>query len=241
MSTVVILSGGLDSTTLLYKQHREQGVDEAVTFNYGQKQVCELLYAARSCDALGIKHTIINLGFSGLVEAIAGSNSLMDEEQEIPDGKYSEESISSTVVPNRNMMMISIAGAIAVARGSDSVSVGIHGGDHAQYPDTTGDFLYKVSSTLHEANRGMSNLKMGAVEAPFVGKTKEDIAVEAIHLGVPLTDTWSCYRGDGYHCGRCGTCVDRLIAIDGAYRRLGLENKDRTVYLDSTFWREQVK
>lgn len=246
MSTVVVFSGGLDSTTLLYKQYWGQGVAAAVSFNYGQRHEKELQQAKKIAEGLGIEWILIDLSQTGLVEALQGSTSLIKGGEEVPEGHYTEENMKSTVVPNRNMMMISIAGAIAVAKGANSVSVGVHSGDHAIYPDCRTEFINSSSTTLHLANEGMSDLKMGSVEAPFVNVDKTEIARQAFRFGVPIEETWSCYKGGENHCGRCGTCVERLEALNDAYESLSekekaLYGRDRTVYEDNEFWKKATQ
>lgn len=257
MSVVVVVSGGLDSTTLLYKMHKERGVTSGVSFNYGQRHTKELDFAANACAMLGVKHHIIDLSGSGLIAALTpeghGSSLLSASDEEIPDGHYAEENMKSTVVPNRNMMMISIAGAIAVAEGAESVAVGTHGGDHFIYPDCRPEFLYKTGQALFWGNEGFSSFHDQAVTAPYVNSTKGDIAYDALRLLVPLHETWSCYKGGEIHCGTCGTCVERLEAIDWAVKKINAEEagvlgsvyRDFTKYENTEFWRsvenEEIK
>lgn len=248
MKVVSILSGGLDSTTALYKAVNDGAdITSAVSFNYGQRHKKELDYAATTAEVYGIRHHIIDLWASGLTNALSSStSSLIDGgKTAIPEGHYAEESMKATVVPNRNMMMISIAGAIAVAEGADAVMVGVHAGDHAVYPDCRPEFVSAAGMALYLGNEGFGNLKVAPVYAPFVHNSKDDIAVAAIRLGVPLHRTWSCYKGGDIHCGRCGTCVERLEAIHNAQERIASEQADgmvksydHTEYEDSKYWQE---
>lgn len=216
MKVVSILSGGLDSTVALY-QARDLGhtITSAVSFNYGQNHKKELEYAARTCAELGIKHHIIDLHAAGVTEAIKSGSSLLQGADAVPEGHYAEESMKSTVVPNRNMMMISIAGAIAVAEHANTVLIGVHAGDHFIYPDCRPDFIHSAEAALFFGNEGFGSFvqEMPTVWAPFIGNTKTDIGNLAYEMNVPITDTWSCYKGGDKHCGKCGTCVERKEAL----------------------------
>jgi len=222
-------------------------IKRLVSFNYGQRHKKELEYAAHTADKLNLNHSVIDLWSSGFTEALvtdrAGS-SLIDTNVDVPDGLYSDETMKATVVPNRNMVMISIAGAIAVAEEANVVLVGVHSGDHAIYPDCRPHFIEMVSHALTAANIGFGNFDpYGSVLAPYIGVTKAHIAKHALELGVPLHDTWSCYKGDQIHCGRCGTCVERLEAIDSALTSLNGRkgrHEDRTEYADHNYWKTVV-
>lgn len=240
-STVAILSGGLDSTTMLHVAiNNGWTVTSAVSFNYGQRHKKELDYARATCDSLGIKHHVIDLWSSGLTGALAPSGSSLVSDTEVPDGHYAEESMKATVVPNRNMIMISIAGGIAVAEGAQCVMTGVHAGDHFIYPDCRPEFIANAAAALVVGNEGFGD--MHGIMAPFLESTKADIAYEAIMNDVPFESTWSCYKGGEIHCGRCGTCVERLEAIDEALKKFLYEfpdedtPEDKTVYADNVFW-----
>jgi 7-cyano-7-deazaguanine synthase len=248
-SAVAVFSGGLDSTTMVYDAiHRGLDIKRLVSFNYGQRHKKELDFAARTADKLNLNHSVIDLWSSGFTEALMtdqGGSALVDDRTEVPDGHYSEESMKATVVPNRNMVMIAIAGSIAIAENASTVLAGVHSGDHAIYPDCRPEFLAAASWTLEVGNLGFGALaSKNAVTAPYIGDSKADIAYRAFELNVPLEDTWSCYKGDEIHCGRCGTCVERLEAIheaQSALFRKGLAVPvDNTQYADTKFWKEAV-
>lgn len=248
-SAVAIFSGGLDSTTMLYSMLANGWeIPAAVSFYYGQKHVKELLYAAKTCEKLGIKHIIINLEVAGLTAALAEADPsrtlLSASDAEVPDGHYTSETMKATVVPNRNMIMLSIAGGIAVANNAACVATGVHQGDHFIYPDCRPEFIQAAGHALFLGNVGFGN--MHGIVTPFLLGDKTNIAAEALQLHVPIHESWSCYKGDENHCGRCGTCVERLEAIHDARIRLAEENPgieypaDETVYEDTEFWVEEV-
>jgi 7-cyano-7-deazaguanine synthase len=217
------------------------GITSAVSFNYGQRHKKELEFARDTCADLGIFHHVINLWDAGLTSALVGpghASSLIASDVEVPEGHYAADNMKATVVPNRNMIMISIAGGIAVAEGAQYIATGVHAGDHDVYPDCRAEFITSAAETLSLANEGFGNLASLPILAPYVYQTKADIARNAIGLGVPLDKTWSCYKGGETHCGKCGTCVERLEAINEAAETLGLsEFVDPTVYEDSEYWK----
>jgi len=156
------------------------------------------------------------------------------------------------------MIMLAIAGGIAVARGADVVATAVHAGDHFIYPDCRPAFIQKLSEAMQLGNEGfgfdsVAYARTGPIFTPFIDATKADIAVLALQLGVPLHETWSCYKGREIHCGKCGTCVERLEAIEEAALRMnagqGIDNVpgnyyggeyDRTEYADVDFWKQAV-
>ena len=202
--TICVLSGGLDSTTLLYRLIREGKEVKAISFNYGQKHVKELEMAAKTCKKLGIEHKIVDMSF--LKELV--SNSALTSDIEVPHGNYTDENMKTTVVPNRNMIMASIAIGWAVNEGYEEVALGVHAGDHAIYPDCTPDFI----DTLREVSM-ISNFKPINIYAPYLYYTKIDIVTEGIKWGIDYSLTWTCYEGKEKPCGLCGSCVERAEAF----------------------------
>ncbi len=220
MKKIVILSGGLDSTVLLYKELSEGHEVKALSVNYGQKHKRELLYATRTCQRLEIEHKVADL--TAITELLGGS-SQTDASIVVPDGHYAEESMKVTVVPNRNSIMLNIAAGWAISTKSDAVCYGAHAGDHAQYPDCREVFIEALRETFK-----LIDWKPVKLEAPFSQLSKTDIVKMGSVLKVPFEDTWSCYKDGVIHCGVCGTCYERRLSFEEA----GVI--DPTVYLDST-------
>jgi 7-cyano-7-deazaguanine synthase len=206
MKTVLIYSGGLDSTVLLHRLVADGDDVAALSVDYGQRHRRELISAAAACARLGVEHEVADL--SGLRRLLAGS-SQTDDAVPVPLGHYAAETMKATVVPNRNMVMISVAAAWAIARGADRVAYAAHGGDHAIYPDCRPGFAAAVDAAL-----SLADWHPVTLHAPYLGMTKADIVAEGARLGIPLADTWSCYDGGDVHCGACGTCVERREAFD---------------------------
>jgi 7-cyano-7-deazaguanine synthase len=224
---VVVLSGGMDSVTALYRSANLGHEVIPVSFNYGQKHKKELYYAeyhaARlHAEGLGTSLKVINL--SSLTPHIA--TSALTSDLPVPEGHYAAENMKQTVVPNRNMIMLSIASGIAVAEKAEAVVTGIHAGDHAIYPDCRPEFRHSLEETVHLGNEGFV-VPSFKVVAPFVNIGKHDIVRIGDALRVPYNMTWSCYKGGDLHCGKCGTCVERIEAFQLA----GVE--DPTIYEDA--------
>jgi 7-cyano-7-deazaguanine synthase len=203
-SALVVISGGMDSTTLLYKAVAEFRSVEAISFNYGQRHRKELKYAAKSCKALGINHTIVDV--SALTKLI--SNSALTSDIKVPEGHYESESMKLTVVPNRNMIMASIAIGYAVNKKIDYVALGVHAGDRAQYPDCTPEFIEALTAIAK-----IANYYPVKIWAPLLLIDKGDIAIIGKKLGVNYANSWTCYVGGDKPCMKCGACNERTAAF----------------------------
>lgn len=207
---LVIFSGGLDSTVLLTTIARGQHKDgirvEAIGFNYGQRHVKELNHAKMVANYLGLKFDVVDL--SAIGDFLTGS-SQTDPSVPVPHGHYAEESMKTTVVPNRNMIMLSVAAGIALSRGLDEIYFAAHGGDHAIYPDCRQEFVTEVNKAVHAGNWERVN-----IFAPYLDNTKADLVKIGAEVNAPFALTWSCYEGGAKHCGRCGTCVERKESFD---------------------------
>jgi 7-cyano-7-deazaguanine synthase len=234
MRGIAIVSGGLDSVTMLYDLISRDGDDvKVLSFDYGQRHAKELDQANGICADLGVEHFIIDMQSYGWVIS-GGSSSLLNANIDVPEGSYDDESMKATVVPNRNMAMLSMAAGYAITMEAQYIATAVHAGDHAIYPDCRPEFINSLTKTIKLANAGFIHADF-QVRTPYINITKTDIAFIAKELGVPVERTWSCYKGGMFHCGRCGTCVERLEALHGA------NIDDSTVYLDNDFWREAIK
>lgn len=210
MKTVVILSGGMDSSTLLYFHAKEAvpgDVVKAISFDYGQRHRRELESAAKVCAGLGVEHLVLDIR---PVAAHFGDSALLGGEP-VPHGHYEDESMKKTVVPNRNMVMIAIATSVAIASGARRVSYAAHAGDHAIYPDCRPGFAEALAKAV-----SMCDWSEVELSRPFIDLTKTNIVTLGRLIGVPFQDTWSCYEGGEKHCGLCGTCVERKEAFVNA-------------------------
>lgn len=212
--SVIVVSGGMDSITLLYDKKEEIAL--AVTFDYGSKHNArEIAWAKVHCGRLGIRHIVIKLDFMQKYF----TSSLLEGGDEIPEGHYADENMKSTVVPFRNGIMLSVAAGIAESNGLKKILIANHGGDHTIYPDCRPEFIGAMDRAI--ANGTYEDVR---IDAPYTNITKADIAKIGKRLGIDYSETWSCYKGGERHCGKCGTCIERKEAMELA----GID--DRTEY-----------
>lgn len=201
--SVIILSGGMDSVTLLHEC--KDSIAMAVTFDYGSNHNAREIECARlHASSLSIPHIVIPLSF--MKEYF--KSSLLSGAGEIPEGNYDDDNMKSTVVPFRNGIMLSIACGLAESNGLKYVLIANHGGDHAIYPDCRPEFISAMSDAM----------KFGTypgieIHAPFTNLTKGEIALIGKKLGIDYATTYSCYKGGERHCGVCGTCSERKEAL----------------------------
>lgn len=212
--SLLIASGGMDSTTMLYEFAGRIAL--AVTFNYGSNHNAREIECARyNCARLEIPLLVIDLPFIGEIF----NSSLLQGADAIPEGNYDDENMRSTVVPFRNGIMLAIAAGIAESKGLKHVMMANHGGDHAIYPDCRPGFVRAMSAAISAGTyEGIT------LESPYTDITKSDIAARGARLGIDYSHTYSCYKGGKLHCGRCGTCTERRQA----FRDAGLP--DPTLY-----------
>ncbi len=201
--SIIVVSGGMDSVTLLYDKKDEIAL--GLSFDYGSNHNHnELPLAAMHCERLGIPHVVIPLGFMHQYF----KSSLLESGESIPDGSYDEENMKSTVVPFRNGVMLAVAAGIAESNGLTKILIANHGGDHTIYPDCRPEFIAAMDTAVNAGT--FANVH---VVAPYTNWSKADIAKRGEVLGLDYTETWSCYKGGEVHCGTCGTCVERKEAL----------------------------
>lgn len=207
---VVLLSGGIDSAVLMYSLVANYVV-YPLTIDYGQRhRVKEVLAARNVCSARGDwllrRWECLDLHNLRLIlpSALTGAS-------EIPSGEYDKESMSQTVVPNRNMIFLAIAAGYAEGMGASKVAYAAHYEDHYLYPDCRPKFIDSVGETIKLATDG----KVALIE-PFTCWTKADIIRLGKRLTVPFKLTYSCYKGGELHCGRCSTCIERRESFQKA-------------------------
>ncbi|MEC8013899.1 MAG: 7-cyano-7-deazaguanine synthase QueC [Verrucomicrobiota bacterium] len=208
MKAVVLFSGGLDSTVLVQQLIHDQASVRLLSINYGQRHKKELSHSSRIATSMNLPHRILDL--PDLAELLSGS-SLTDSSVELPEGHYAEESMKSTVVPNRNMILLAMAAGYALSIDFDTVAYAAHAGDHTIYPDCRPVFADAMQNALQ-----LADWKDLRLHRPFVNLTKAELVRIGAKLGAPLHLTWSCYAGEESHCGKCGTCVERKEAFEVA-------------------------
>lgn len=231
VDSVAIVSGGMDSVTMLYKMVDRGRRPLVLSFNYGQRHKKELEFVHYHTAFLGLPAEVVDLDITHLIGNSALTSGMMvgapfDGSEmprgtmrpniEVPEGHYAEESMKATVVPNRNMMMLAIAGAVVVNNKAIELGIGVHAGDHFIYPDCRNEFIRLFETTFRVGNEGF--LASGfQLYAPFLAQGKHDIVTAGTELDVNYSMTWSCYKGGARHCGKCGTCVERKEAFQLAH------------------------
>jgi len=202
---VVIYSGGMDSYTVL-NHALKQGLEVyALTFDYGQRHVKEIEYAKKACSELGVHHKIVDI--SAINSIIAGSS--LTDDIEVPEGHYEADNMKQTVVPNRNMILLSLAVGYAVSLEATKVFYGAHSGDHAIYPDCRPEFVKKMQDVC-----AIANYEAVDIVVPYLNVDKIAILTDGLKMGLDYSNTWTCYNGREKACGKCGACQERLEAFE---------------------------
>ena len=202
---VVIYSGGMDSYTVLHKAIQQGLTPYALTFDYGQRHIKEIDVARSVCQELGVEHKVIDIS---AINQLIGGSSLTDSSIDVALGHYQEESMKSTVVPNRNMILLSLAIGYAVSIGAEQVYYGAHSGDHAIYPDCRPEFVEKMNEVA-----AIANYEKTEIFSPYLNSDKIGILKDGLAMGLDYSKTWTCYNGREKACGKCGSCVERLEAF----------------------------
>ena len=208
---IVLLSGGLDSSTALYVAKKE-GFDElyALTFEYGQKHDREIRSASAIAKAVGVReHKIVRL----MLNACKGS-SLTDPDVVIQDGYADRTDIPDTYVPARNMVFLSVAASYADALDITDIFIGVSEMDYSGYVDCREEFIRSMEQTINLGTvLGAEKKQKITIHAPFLRMTKADEVKLGTKLGVDFSLTWSCYRGGEKPCGTCDSCLLRARAF----------------------------
>lgn len=205
MSAVVLLSGGLDSCVLAKWAKGAYGKVYAISFDYGQRHLEEVDRARAIADNLDVELAVVNIRSVG---SLLGGSCLTDPSIDVPEGHYADASMRATVVPNRNMIMLAVAGGHAISVGAGDVLFAAHAGDRTIYPDCRPAFVSAMETAF-----ALSHDPPVQVRAPFSGLNKSHIVKMGYDWGAPLALTWSCYHGRSLHCGKCGACVERREAF----------------------------
>lgn len=201
---VVIFSGGMDSFTVLNLAIKQGYQVFALSFDYGQRHKKELDYASEACAKLNVHHKVVDI--SAINQLIGGSS--LTSDIEVAEGHYEEESMKSTVVPNRNMILLSMAVGYAVSIDANKVFYGAHSGDHAIYPDCRPEFVHKMNDVC-----AIANYQAVEIVTPYLAVSKTAILTSGLEMGLDYSLTWTCYNGREKSCGKCGACQERLEAF----------------------------
>lgn len=194
---VILLSGGLDSTTTLYFARDKKYKCHALIFDYGQRHKKEILSAGRIARQakVPVKLLKISLPWKG--------SSLLDKKKKL---RLSDKGIPATYVPARNLIFLSYAVSYAEAIGAEAVFIGANVIDYSGYPDCRPGFLKEFQKTVRIGTKAGVTGKKIIIKAPLINKSKVEIIRLAQKLGAPIDLTWSCYAGGAKPCGKCDSC-----------------------------------
>ena len=224
---ILIYSGGIDSSVLLGHLLKRLGrMPLAITYRYGQRHEKEISAANNIIEwYLGhffeVRHQIIDLReiFTNMIS----NSALLNKSIDLPKEHYTHENQQVTVVPNRNMIFLSIAIGIAESLGLSRVYYAAHSNDRTIYPDCRPEFIEAIDDASY-----LGTYNKIRIFAPFKSLSKAEVVKHGSDIGVPLEKTWSCYEGKEYHCGTCATCQERKEA----FRLSKIE--DRTRYFQES-------
>ena len=204
--SLVLLSGGMDSTVALAREALDHRAKFALSVDYGQRHRKELSAAVRiAAEYPEIEHEVLDL--TGWGRLLTGS-ALTDPRVPVPHGHYAAPAMAITIVPNRNAVLLMAAAGVAIAVGCDEVVIAVHAGDHPVYPDCRPEFIDQINRAT-----ALATDQAVTIRAPFLNYTKTDIALHSAIYAAPVHLSWSCYEGGERHCGRCGTCQERIEAF----------------------------
>lgn len=211
---VIIFSGGMDSGMLLWWRLKLGKSVAVLSVNYGQRHDKELSYA-ESFLAHCEEHFDIQIPFQladlRSITHLMGNSSQTDMKIAVPHGHYAAENMKLTVVPNRNMIMLSVAMGWAITLKAPKLLYGAHSGDHTIYPDCRPEFVQALAQAMK-----IADWHEVVLEAPFQNLSKADMCALGMALGVPYEMTWSCYQGGAEPCGKCGACNERRESFEFA-------------------------
>ncbi|MCL4104350.1 UNVERIFIED_CONTAM: hypothetical protein GTU68_047312 [Idotea baltica] len=194
----------MDSFTVLHRAIADGYDVFALTFNYGQRHDKEIEYAAAVCQEKGVSHKVVDI--TAINQLLQGSS--LTSDIDIPEGHYADENMKSTVVPNRNMILLSLAIGYAVSIDAPKVFYGAHSGDHTIYPDCRPEFVQKMNDVS-----AIANYDAVEIVTPYLTQDKGDILADGLSMGLDYAKTWTCYNGREKACGTCGACDERLEAF----------------------------
>jgi len=202
---VILLSGGIDSTVLLYQMAKGGHIDHALSFDYGARHNrMEIKYAKKHAKRLNIPHGIIKLDLSAVLKS-----ALLGDIEVPQDIDYADPMQALTIVPFRNPIMLSVAAGYALSVGSDGVAIATHKTDQQIYPDCRPEFNEAMANVIEIVSEGKLRLY-----APYAEMSKVSIVRLGMEIGVDIRNTYSCYVGEEQPCGKCGTCTERDWAIN---------------------------
>ncbi|WP_449417096.1 7-cyano-7-deazaguanine synthase QueC [Phormidium nigroviride] len=226
MKAVVLLSGGLDSSTVLYQAQADGCESYAISFDYQQRHLRELESAKAIALSAGVvKHQVVSFDLS-----LWGGSALTDNKIDFPRDRtlaQMSESIPITYVPARNTIFLSFALAWAETLNADRIYIGVNALDYSGYPDCRPDYIQAMQEVFRLGTKQGREGNPISILTPLIDLKKTEIIKLGNHLGVPWEKTWSCYAGGELACGLCDSCRLRVAAFE----ELGLT--DPLPYVDN--------
>jgi 7-cyano-7-deazaguanine synthase len=209
---VIVLSGGLDSTTCMGMANEKGYELYPITFHYGQKHNREVEQAKKVANYYNAPdHRIVNISFLNQI----GGSALTDDSIDVPTD-MDEDEIPVTYVPARNMIFLSLASAYAEVIGAEAIYIGVSAVDYSGYPDCRPEFIESMNETVNLATKAGATGSEMKIETPLINLTKADTVGEGLRLNVPYELTTSCYNGEEEACGECDSCRLRLKGFEEA-------------------------
>lgn len=204
---IVLLSGGLDSTTVLAQAIADNKEVVALSFRYGQRHDKELTSASNVAKFYNIKHVIVDMDLSMFRSALTDTNINIPEDRSKSD---IGSDIPVTYVPARNVIMLSVATGLSESVDADKIYIGINAIDYSGYPDCRPEFLDSFEKMINVSTKAGVEGHHIKIICPIINCSKADIIRLGKKLGAPLHLTWSCYKGGDKACGKCDSCELRL-------------------------------
>ncbi|MCX7999102.1 MAG: 7-cyano-7-deazaguanine synthase QueC [Leptospiraceae bacterium] len=212
VKSLIIYSGGLDSTVCLYLALSQKESVEAISFYYHQKHKIELNKARAITKQLNIPHRIVQLP-----SEIFSSSALVNEDLQVPSFQENKRKIPSTYVPARNLLFLSFALSYAEAHKMEKIYIGVNALDYSGYPDCRPEFIKAFQETSQLATKVGNEGHPIQIATPLINMTKKEIIELGLKLGVPFRKTHSCYSPQkGKPCGKCESCVLRKKGFEEA-------------------------
>lgn len=208
--SLVLFSGGIDSTTALYWALKRYRPVIPVIFDYGQRHRIEIRMAKKTCQKLGLRPRLMKIDLRQI-----GGSALTDEKIRIPVFKTVEKikkRLPATYVPFRNGIFIALAAALAESLGISDIICGFNIIDSPDYPDTTASFVRAMKKAINEGTSPKLRTKRLRIIAPFLNMKKSEIVAFGLSLGADYSYSITCYSGKEVPCGRCSACLLRARA-----------------------------
>ncbi|MFC1594761.1 7-cyano-7-deazaguanine synthase QueC [Candidatus Omnitrophota bacterium] len=212
---IVLLSGGLDSATVLYYAKKNGFTTHCLIFDYGQRHRKEIVHAQRIARAACCDYQVVKIPLPWKNSALLNKSFSLPKRKSASKILYSKQ-IPSTYVPARNIIFLSFAASYAESINAGAIFIGANSVDYSGYPDCRPQFMKAFTQTIRVGTKGGVNNRAPKIATPLINKTKAQIIKLGMTLGVPYQLTWSCYKGLQRPCGECDSCLLRAKGFQEA-------------------------